>query len=688
MIEDPKPTKREKLKAFITKRNIIVTLFLAIFVFQYIQMQSILGTFSFLQGRDSSLVDEIGQIRDSYGKFGADLGEVRKYLRLPVNDYLENEDFEKFEEVEDKNQNELQLAMFKYVEFLASEKRLSDTLSKNEAYLSSLYEKEFLDFLALKKLKILPTKDGFAEILSANDEAFLSFAADEDGDFFRSSVLSRDKVEYDTVKDFRKELVSFIEANQLGIEKVARGTKKLNAEIADTVASTETQKIMLELGLSIDENFNIYNKASDLIGEIDIDAENLSVLFYDMNDSSISIEVDDVSSSLIPFLQKLDAKTYTEKKAETALKDLEATLADKGFRLLMSSVGFKIIDKPREDDIRYYYDIYDGEAHVSSIVLEKKTGIVNIVDPNGSKSENILLFDSKLKKKSLEIPKNLPKYGKDPVSSDGSINILIAGKHGALVDTMIFAHIDEKRRDIRMISVPRDLYYNGRKINSLAYYYGMPELVRALSEITGYQLDQYLLVDMYAFIDVVDLIGGIDIHLDAPVVDPTYKTIDNGVKGTLHYEPGDYHLGGKESLRLARSRHTSSDFARAERQHMILKSIQAKARDFGFGDATTIYEIARTVLSKLETDLGLDESIAYFFRYQNFEMTVSDVMSTGNILISPSYISKADCAALKTNAVAYGLPDPGCDSMGDAYTLVPKNEDWDLIKWFFSERFE
>ena len=80
------------------------------------------------------------------------------------------------------------------------------------------------------------------------------------------------------------------------------------------------------------------------------------------------------------------------------------------------------------------------------------------------------------------------------------------------IDTMIFAHIDEKKRQIRMVSIPRDLFYNGRKINAFAFSYGLPELKNVISKITGYKLDKYILIDMYAFIDVVDLVGGIDVH--------------------------------------------------------------------------------------------------------------------------------------------------------------------------------
>ncbi len=254
-----------------------------------------------------------------------------------------------------------------------------------------------------------------------------------------------------------------------------------------------------------------------------------------------------------------------------------------------------------------------------------------------------------------------------------------------MVDTMIFVHIDEKNREIKMVSIPRDLYYNSRKINAFPHMYGMEELKKVLSDISGYKLDKYILVDMYGFIDIVDILGGIDVHLDDAVIDPTYKTIDNGVEGTLHYEPGDYHFGGVEALRLARSRHTSSDFSRAERQQMILEAVQNKAKNFGFGDADTIYQLAKKVLSMTKTDISLDEAIAYYFRYQNYEITGNAVLSSRNVLFVPPYINQKQCTNL---AVLDDAQKKLCREELFAYTLSPKDHDWNLIKWFFSEQFE
>ena len=273
---------------------------------------------------------------------------------------------------------------------------------------------------------------------------------------------------------------------------------------------------------------------------------------------------------------------------------------------------------------------------------------------------------------------------------EGQINILVAGKHGNLVDTMIFANVDPEKRKITLISLPRDIYYNGRKINSIYFYYGMDELKRTLTFISGYEIDKYILIDMYAFIDVIDIIGGIDVHLDQPVIDPTYKTFDGGKWGTLYYRAGDHHLSGKQALRLARTRHTSSDFARSERQHMILKAVQDKAKNFGLGDAQGLKLLAEKVLEKTETDIDLAEAISYYFRYQNYEIDGGHVISSGNVLNS-KYTGDD---ALKSA----GCPPPAdadeelkakCSSIEKGqYILIPRNNNWNTVRWYFRELLE
>ncbi len=693
---------KEKAKKLLTRKNIFKAVVAAIFVLMFVQIQMVLGNFSFLKGRDTSLITEIGQVKESYTKFGQDLNEVREFLRLPTFDYGSFEDVDVSED-KDKNKDNVQLALFKYVDFLASSKNVEAKLAAGETLLKSLKDsKTFAEYLkpnALVLSDVLEDDNAFSmEITTdAGEKLVYLYLAKEDGKLFQKTLKEKKEITTAKPEEFIKGLQTLLTKEKDSLIKEIRALNNSKAKISAAINSDETKKTVESLKIQLKDEFvdkdlkltySILNASGELTGEIVLDTESLEIELVDKNNKDFSLTVTDIGSALNPFLKKLDTKNFLQKKVDKAIKEVNTTLNDDGFKLLLSENGLKLAEKPREDAQRIYYDFYFSEKHISSIVVEKATGVINIVQPDGTNSQNLMFFDPEDKKKTLEIPTDIPNYDDEILSDESTFNVLVAGKHGSLVDTMIFAHIDEKTQTVKMISIPRDLHYNGRKINAYATFYGMPELKRVLSEITGYELDKYILIDMYAFIDVIDLIGGVDVHLDNAVIDPTYRTVDNGKVGTLHYEPGDYHLSGVQALRLARTRHTSSDFARAERQQMIIESIQEKARNFGFGDADTIYEIAKTVLAKTETDISLDEGLAYYFRYQNYDVVSNDVMTSGNVLYVPPYITTENCQKLVEEAAASGKPKPGCENENHAYTLLPRNNNWNVIKWFFREKFE
>lgn len=249
---------------------------------------------------------------------------------------------------------------------------------------------------------------------------------------------------------------------------------------------------------------------------------------------------------------------------------------------------------------------------------------------------------------------------------------------------MIIANIDQNRQKITLISIPRDLFYNNRKINFIHSLYGMEELKRTLGFVTGFEIDRHILIDMYAFIDVIDMIGGIDVHLNQPVIDPTYKTFDGGKWGTMYFRAGDHHLSGRQALRLARSRHTSSDFARSERQHMILSAVRDKFSEFGLGDASALKLMIKNLLAKTDTDLNLAEAITDYFRYRSYDIRGGYVLSTINVLdwsyTNDKAYEEAGCPApekadeeLKKKCATF---DRG------QYILTPKEENWNAIRWY------
>ncbi len=695
---------KKKLKEILNRRNFVIVVLVFFFVSIYMQLNKLVEQFVYLYERDSSLVAEIGQLKDTYLDFGEDLNEIREYLRMPTEQYLMFDSTEDENTEVDVNEDDIQLALFKYVDYLNKSQNVEEKLEFNKSLIYGLEgSNNFSDFLDEESLSfdgILESDDGYLITISHEEiENIFTFYLDkEDGKLYFKTAKVKEEVQSENYENFETETKNFILENKSVLLEYEKKLDEINTEIASTLDSDEVATVSETLEITIDPEYtekdlkitySVYNKSEELIGQIILDTEKLEIHLADTNDDSLSLQVTDITSSLVPFLEMLDTKTFIEKKVDEALNNLINSIDDDGFKLMLSENDLSMAEVYREDESRVYFDIFDKDGlHLSSIVLEKSTGVVNIVNPDGTNSENLLFFDPEYKKKTLELPDEIPEYGDDLSSSDNTFNILIAGKHGSLIDTMIFAHINEDTRKVRMISIPRDLHYQGRKINSYAFYYGLPELKKVLSKISGYELDKYILIDMYAFIDVIDLIGGIDINLEHAVIDPTYRTVDNGIASTLHYEPGDYHLSGVQALRLARTRHTSSDFARAERQQMIIESIQDKARNFGFGDADTIYEISKSVLAQTETDISVDEAIQYFFRYQNYDIESNDVMSSGNVLYVPPYTSPSTCKELSAAAEAAGEASPSCENENQAYTLLPKNNNWNVIKWYFKDKFE
>ena len=287
----------------------------------------------------------------------------------------------------------------------------------------------------------------------------------------------------------------------------------------------------------------------------------------------------------------------------------------------------------------------------------------------------------------MNLPKDIPEVLSHR-KNDNILNILLAGKHKGNIDTFILAQINIPKKQITLLSIPRDIFFNGRKINSAYFFYGIDELKRELGIITGYHIDYFMIIDMYAFIEVVDILGGIALTLDTPLIDPTYKTFNHGKWGTLYYSKGEYHLNGTEALRIARSRYTTSDFSRAQRQQKILLALKNKAKNFKVGDVGKITKIIQVLLKKVETDLSLKEALSYFLRFRGYQLRNGFVLSTADVLSSKHQdqngSKKCYQQLLKSNEVVeISCPLP----INGQYILFPRR-DWNTVRWYVREIFE
>ena len=198
---------------------------------------------------------------------------------------------------------------------------------------------------------------------------------------------------------------------------------------------------------------------------------------------------------------------------------------------------------------------------------------------------------------------NLPASAKSALSSGGNMltstdTVLIVGTDqrpkgskepgantndtGSRSDTLMLWRIGGGVS--RRLSIPRDTVaaipgHGTTKINA-AYAYGGPALtIQTVEQFTGVPINHVIVVNLAAFPQFIDAIGGIDIRTGR-----ICSTISGGVQNggyTLNLQPGVHHLNGRDALTLARTRENKcnpaeSDLTRVQRQQQILNAIKAK----------------------------------------------------------------------------------------------------------------
>jgi polyisoprenyl-teichoic acid--peptidoglycan teichoic acid transferase len=186
-------------------------------------------------------------------------------------------------------------------------------------------------------------------------------------------------------------------------------------------------------------------------------------------------------------------------------------------------------------------------------------------------------------------------------------------------------------------------------------------------------------VDMWAFIDVINILGGVEVTLEEALIDPTYRIRENGVWKTLHYRPGTHHLDGIAALRVARSRHTSDDFDRARRQQLVIAGIKDRFDKLGAGEVKTFYQLIQSLTAYVDTDFSPFELARLYLENRNMAVRTGGGLTTDNILVA-TYSN-----LLGTDKDEDDLDD---DFYKGLWILVPKENNWKLIPWYIQQLTE
>jgi len=212
-----------------------------------------------------------------------------------------------------------------------------------------------------------------------------------------------------------------------------------------------------------------------------------------------------------------------------------------------------------------------------------------------------------------------------PEKDPDRINALVLGirgeedpNGGLLSDGIMLISFKKSTAQVAIISIPRDLYLQMpgevkyEKVNAAyamgleKYNNGLDYAKKTIAYITGQYIEYAVVVNFDAFKDIIDLLGGVKIHLDQPFIEDKQWWCDKNGENCQPFvvEAGDQVLNGERALFYARSRFSSNDFDRARRQQQILLALKDKFLSLGIlADPLKISGILDVISKNIKTDV-------------------------------------------------------------------------------------
>lgn len=186
---------------------------------------------------------------------------------------------------------------------------------------------------------------------------------------------------------------------------------------------------------------------------------------------------------------------------------------------------------------------------------------------------------------------------------------------GERSDTIMLLRVDPTINDVAVLSFPRDLWVNiagttrQSRINSAFDSKDPSRLIRTINDNFDVPVDHYVNVNLCAFKEIVDSVGGVKIPF-------AHRTKDDRV-GFREVGPGCVELRGGQALAYVRSRtgyryfdetkqkwvgDPTGDIGRITRQQDFLRRSMQRALDRGTTNPATANALLNVALDRVVTD--------------------------------------------------------------------------------------
>jgi polyisoprenyl-teichoic acid--peptidoglycan teichoic acid transferase len=227
-------------------------------------------------------------------------------------------------------------------------------------------------------------------------------------------------------------------------------------------------------------------------------------------------------------------------------------------------------------------------------------------------------------------------FGTDQLAG-GPLNVLVLGvdtrpddeQMGSRTDTIMLVHVVPKTGDVKLLSVPRDLYVEvepGEKdrINAAYNYGGIDETINAVENYSGVPVDHYATIDFEGFEKVIDAMGGVRVDVGEGQFPEKWR-MGEGVQ----------RLNGHKALIFARYRGTpGADLDRMQRQRELVAALRSEA--LRWNTVKTLPEIMKVMDENVETDIGVQSAMTLgqvlVRRGRHAEMTSQQLQGTPETL--------------------------------------------------------
>lgn len=228
----------------------------------------------------------------------------------------------------------------------------------------------------------------------------------------------------------------------------------------------------------------------------------------------------------------------------------------------------------------------------------------------------------------------------------GEFKVLLLGistdqENVDLTDTIMVASYNPNTQKATLLSIPRDTYTGKNatkatayeKINALYNRKHRPdETLKAVNEITGLNIEYYVVIKTEALIKLVDVIDGItfDVPIDMDYDDPTQDL-------HIHLKAGEQEIDGNKAEQLVRFRHNNdgtsypeeygdNDLGRMKTQReFIMQVVRQTAKPGNIFKLGAILDVAKeNVFTNIDFNVAKDY-IPYIVEF-NTENLLTDML--------------------------------------------------------------